>query len=68
METLDRVSTAELGVLLLGCAVSTVVAWLSIAWLLRYVSRHSLAPFGWYRIIAGVLLLLALQAGLMPAA
>lgn len=68
VETLARVSEAELGVLLLGCAVSAVVAWLSIAWLLRYVSRHSLAPFGWYRIIAGILLLLALQAGVLPAA
>ena len=68
VEVADRITTADLGVLLTGCVVSAVVAWLAIAWLLRYVSRHSLAPFGWYRILAGLLLLLALQAGLMPVA
>jgi len=65
VEAAGRVSDAELGLLLLGCAVSALVAWLAIAWLLRYVSRHSLAPFGVYRICAGLLLLLALQAGLL---
>jgi len=63
-----RVSRAELGVLLLGCAVSAAVAWLAIAWLLRFVSRHSLAPFGWYRIALGLLLLLVTRPGILPAA
>ena len=66
VEVADRITTADLGILLTGCVVSAVVAWLAIAWLLRFVSRHSLAPFGWYRILAGLLLLLALQTGLMP--
>ena len=67
LETAGRVTATELNVLLLGCAVSAAVAWLAIAWLLRFVSRHSLAPFGWYRIVIGVLILLALQAGLLPS-
>ncbi len=66
-EAPGRVSSAELGILLLGCAVSALVAWLTIAWLLRFVSRHNLALFGWYRIAAGLLVLLALQSGLIPA-
>lgn len=67
-EVAGRASAAELGVLLLGCAVSAAVAWLAIAWLLRFVSRHSLAPFGWYRIGFGLLLLLLTQTGMLPAA
>lgn len=67
-EVAGRASAAELGVLLLGCAVSAAVAWLAIAWLLRFVSRHSLAPFGWYRIGFGLLLLLVTQTGMLPAA
>lgn len=67
-EVAGRASAAELGVLLLGCAVSAAVAWLAIAWLLRFVSRHSLAPFGWYRIGFGLLLLLATWTGILPAA
>lgn len=68
VDVAGRASTAELGVLLLGCAVSAAVAWLAIAWLLRFVSRHSLAPFGWYRIGFGLLLLLVTRPGILPAA
>jgi undecaprenyl-diphosphatase len=39
-----------------GTAVSFVVAYVSIAWLLRFVSSHSLVNFVWYRVaVAGVL-------------
>lgn len=68
VDVAGRASAAELGVLLLGCAVSAAVAWLAIAWLLRFVSRHSLAPFGWYRIGFGLLLLLVTRPGILPAA
>ncbi len=67
LDVAGRATTAELGILLLGCAVSAAVAWLAIAWLLQFVSRHGLAPFGWYRIGFGVLLLLATQTGILPA-
>lgn len=63
-----RLDASQLGAMLLGCAVSAAVAWLTISWLLRFVSRHSLALFGWYRIGLGLLLLLALQADLFPVA
>ncbi|MDE0610371.1 MAG: undecaprenyl-diphosphate phosphatase [Anaerolineaceae bacterium] len=68
VDVAGRASRAELGVLLLGCAVSAAVAWLAIAWLLRFVSGHSLAPFGWYRIAFGLLLLLVTRPGILPAA
>jgi undecaprenyl-diphosphatase len=39
-------------------AVSFVVAWGSIRWLLRYVSSHSFRIFAWYRLILGAAVLL----------
>jgi undecaprenyl-diphosphatase len=49
--------------LLLGTAVSLGVAWLSIGWLLRYVSRSTFVSFGIYRIAAGAALIALLGAG-----
>jgi undecaprenyl-diphosphatase len=43
----------ELGV---GFAVSAIVAFIAVKWLLRYVQTHSFNPFGWYRIGLGLLL------------
>ena len=40
----------ELFLLLLGAALSAVFAWLSIEWLLRFVSNNSFVVFGYYRI------------------
>ena len=34
-----------------------VVPWLSIGWLLRYVSRRTFVPFGAYHLFAGALVL-----------
>ncbi|MBO9308194.1 MAG: undecaprenyl-diphosphate phosphatase [Chloroflexi bacterium] len=36
-----------------GALVSFIVAWLAMAWLLRYVSRNSFRVFGYYRIAVG---------------
>lgn len=37
--------------------VSTLVGFIVVRWLLRYIQTHSYRPFGWYRIGLGVLLL-----------
>jgi undecaprenyl-diphosphatase len=50
--------------LLLGAVVAGVVGWLAVGWLLRYVSTHTFVIFGYYRIIAGVIILLLVLAGL----
>lgn len=42
--------------------LSFFVAWLSIRWLLRFVSTHTLRPFAWYRIALGVLVWVVLEA------
>lgn len=50
-----------------GTAVSFVVAYASIAWLLQIVKRHGLVPFIGYRVLAGAGLLVALAAGWISA-
>ncbi|MFJ6084619.1 undecaprenyl-diphosphate phosphatase [Streptomyces sp. NPDC092369] len=49
--------------LIVGTVVSFVVAYGSIAWLLKFVAKHSFNAFVIYRIIVGVLLLGLLSAG-----
>jgi undecaprenyl-diphosphatase len=46
----------------IGLVVSFIVAWLSIGWLLRYVARNNFVPFGFYRIAAGVIILVLVAA------
>jgi undecaprenyl-diphosphatase len=40
-----------------GMAVSFVVAWATVRWLLKYVQTHTFRPFAIYRIVAGAILL-----------
>lgn len=46
--------------LLVGSLVAGVFGLLSVRWLVGYLQHHSLAVFGWYRIILGIILLLLL--------
>ncbi len=43
--------------LAISFAVSFLVAWLAIRWLLGFVATHTLRPFAWYRLVAGILIL-----------
>jgi undecaprenyl-diphosphatase len=64
-ELKDAVSGPSVGIpaLLVGTVVSFIVGYASIAWLLRFVARHSLITFVWYRVALGVVLILALTLG-----
>ena len=53
------------GPTLVGTVVSFVVAYASIAWLLRFVAGNSIAKFVPYRVGLGLLLIVALATGLM---
>ncbi|MDX2160060.1 MAG: undecaprenyl-diphosphate phosphatase [bacterium] len=55
--SLDEITADQLIYYFTGLVVAGLVAWGSIAWLLRYVQRHSFTAFGVYRIIAGGVLL-----------
>jgi undecaprenyl-diphosphatase len=57
VKSLSDLNSTSLLYLLVGAVVSGFVAWLSIAWLLRYVSRNTFIPFGYYRILAGTIIL-----------
>jgi undecaprenyl-diphosphatase len=59
----DQIAPSDWGNLLLGATVAMIVGWLSIDWLLRYVSRNTFIPFGIYRIIAGVIILALVAVG-----
>jgi undecaprenyl-diphosphatase len=55
----------------LQMAVATILAfgigYAAIAWLLRYVERHSVYVFVWYRVVLGAVLFVALGAGWLSA-
>ena len=54
-----------IGQTVVGTLVSFVVAYASIAWLLRFVAGHSIAKFVPYRVVLGVVLLVLLATGVM---
>lgn len=63
--TLDTLGSDQLLLLVLGAAFSGLFSWLAIDLLLKYISRHSFVAFGYYRIAAGALILLASSSGLI---
>ncbi len=58
------VGWGELGV---GTLISFVVAYASIAWLLRFVARHPITVFVGYRVVLGLGVMAALVAGWLSA-
>jgi len=50
-----------------GIVVAFVVAYASIAWLLRFVATNTLMPFVWYRIALGAVLIVTLATGVITA-
>ena len=57
---LDSSAVWEISV---GFAAAFVAGLVVVRWLLGYVSRHGFALFGWWRIIVGGLVLMALSTG-----
>ncbi len=66
---LKDVDTAVVGVgqIGVGVVVSFAVALASIAWLLRFVQRHPITVFVWYRVALGLVLAVALASGALSA-
>jgi undecaprenyl-diphosphatase len=67
VEQRDDLVELGFGQMAVGIVVAFVVAYASIAWLLKYVANHSIMVFVWYRVALGVLLAGALAAGVISA-
>jgi undecaprenyl-diphosphatase len=63
----DHLKLLGVGPIIVGIIVSFVVAYASIAWLLKFVSSNKITAFVWYRVALGVVLLVVLAAGWMTA-
>lgn len=66
---LKDVDTAVVGIgqILVGTLVSFVVAYASIAWLLRFVQHHPITVFVYYRVGLGLAVIALLGAGALSA-
>lgn len=67
VEQRQDLATFGAGPMAVGVIVAFVVAYASIAWLLRFVASNSLMPFVWYRVALGVVLAVVLGVGWMTA-
>lgn len=65
LTSLDQLQADELALLLLGALLSGLIAWVAIDWLLKFISRNSFVFFGYYRIVAGTLILAGIANGLI---
>jgi undecaprenyl-diphosphatase len=63
----EGLTALGLGPVVVGLVVAFVVAYASIAWLLRFVATNSLMAFVWYRVLLGVVLAAVLAAGVISA-
>ena len=51
--------------LIVGTVVSFIVAYVAIAWLLKFVAHHSIGKFVPYRVVVGVLILIGLATNVL---
>lgn len=56
-------SAYELGMLFAGMLTAFIVSVVVIRFLLEYIRKHDFKPFGWYRIVLGVLVLVFFGLG-----
>jgi undecaprenyl-diphosphatase len=57
----------DIGPIVVGTVVAFVVAYASVAWLLKFVAHHSIAWFVPYRVVVGAAILTLLAAGVLSA-
>lgn len=71
LQTISRYDVISSGVgwpaTLVGMATSFIVAYVAVAWLLKYITKHSYTIFIVYRLILGSILLLLLITGTIAA-
>lgn len=60
LSTVDKLNWDEFSFLVGGAVIAGVVGWVAISWLLQFISTHDFRLFGYYRIGAGLILILLL--------
>jgi undecaprenyl-diphosphatase len=56
-KSLPILQSADIPVFGVGFVVSFIAAWLAVKSFIHFLSTHTLAPFGWYRIIVALIIL-----------
>lgn len=64
---LKEVGGIDVGVTIVGTLVSFVVAYASVAWLLKFVAGNSIGKFVPYRVVLGAVIIVLLATGAMSA-
>ena len=59
----NGLSSSDFGVIAIGFVAAFVSALLVIKWFIGFIAAHDFKPFAWYRLIAGVAMLVAIQMG-----
>ena len=62
-ETHDKLSGEQINLLIVGNVVAFLVAILAIKGFIGFLNKHGFKLFGWYRIIAGLIIIILLAAG-----
>ena len=65
LSSLHGLTSSDFVYLAIGTIVSGIVAWFAIRWLLRYISHNTFIPFGYYRMAAGIIILLLVAASVI---
>jgi undecaprenyl-diphosphatase len=63
--SLKDIHGSDLAFLAVGTIVSGIVAWFAVGWLLRYIAQHNFTGFGYYRIVAGIVILVLIVAAVL---
>ena len=50
-------AAGETAILLVGCVVAFVVSLIVVRFLMSFIRKHDFKPFGWYRIVLGVVVI-----------
>lgn len=61
----EALASSDLSILSIGTISAFISAFICVRWLLRYISNHDFMIFAWYRIIFGIIILIASYTGIM---
>jgi undecaprenyl-diphosphatase len=62
-----NITSEDIKILAIGNLVAFIVALLAIKFFITFLQRYGFKLFGWYRIIAGVILLILIYTGVIQA-